>query len=215
VDRQGDRPGPNCLTKALAGRGSASYVWPLLRQCNRLRQSSRAFSFGVYKSRPRMLRFNKREFTLSSPMNALSPAHRVRSRFMSFGFWTSIAAFVLIEGDALMDQSEIGHASALFMFGTACLAAAACIWLFAIITAIGLAVSAAFRDEPHQQQSAPSQDAPAVAAASICQPLRQLRNWRHEAFFRKNGRFLFAAWLTRTPLSDDGGSRSAQAHRRT
>jgi hypothetical protein len=90
-------------------------------------------------------------------------SHRVRGRFISFGFWTSIAAFVVIEGDAILDQSEIGHASLLFMFGTACLAAAACIALFAVIMAIGLAVSAAFKDEPHQQQSAPSEDASGVA----------------------------------------------------
>jgi hypothetical protein len=93
-----------------------------------------------------------------------SPARRVRGRFISFGFWTSIAAFVVIEGDAILDQSEIGHASPLFMFGTACLAAGACIALFAIITAIGLAVSAAFKEEPHQQQSAPSEDASGVAS---------------------------------------------------
>jgi hypothetical protein len=89
---------------------------------------------------------------------------------MSFGFWTSIAAFVVIEGDALLDQSEIGHASALFMFGTACLAAAACLGLFAIIMAVGLAVSTAFGEEPHHQQSAPRQDAPAVTAAHAGQP---------------------------------------------
>ena len=53
---------------------------------------------------------------------------------------------MVIEGDALLDQSEIGHASLLFMVGTACLAAAACIALFAFITAIGLAVSAAFKE---------------------------------------------------------------------
>ena len=45
---------------------------------------------------------------------------------MSFGFWASTVAFVVIEGDALLDQSEIGHASILFMLGTACLAAGAC-----------------------------------------------------------------------------------------
>jgi hypothetical protein len=86
---------------------------------------------------------------------------------MSFGFWTSAVAFVVIEGDALLDQSEIGHASVLFMFGTACLAAAACLGLFAIIMAVGLAVSAAFSDKPPQQQSGQSQDAPAVAGAHI------------------------------------------------
>jgi hypothetical protein len=92
------------------------------------------------------------------------PAGRVRGRFISFGFWTAVAAFVVIEGDAILDQLEIGHASPLFMFGTACLATAACVALFAIITAIGLAVSAAFKEDPHQQQSAPSEDAAGVAS---------------------------------------------------
>ena len=85
-------------------------------------------------------------------MNAPSPARRVRSTFMSFGLWASVGAFVIIESDALLDQSEIGHASVLYMFGTACLAAAACLVLFAVISAIGFAVSAAFSDEPLQQQ---------------------------------------------------------------
>jgi hypothetical protein len=102
-------------------------------------------------------------------MSAQPAARRVRARFLSFGFWTSAVAFVVIEGDALLDQWEIGHASTLYMFGTACLAAAACIGLFAIISAIGLAVSAAFGDEPHQQQSGHSQDAPAVTAAHLGQ----------------------------------------------
>src|SRR5258708_21309949 len=100
-------------------------------------------------------------------MSALSAARRVRARFISFGFWTSAVAFVVIEGDAPLDQSEIGHASVLFMFGTACLAAAACLGLFAIILAIGLGVSAAFREEPRPEQSDHSQDAPAVTSAHI------------------------------------------------
>jgi hypothetical protein len=86
-------------------------------------------------------------------MSAPSPARRVLGRFMGFGLWTSAVAFAVIEGDALLDQSEIGHASTQFMFGTACLAGAACLGLFAIIMAIGLAVSALFSDEPLQQQS--------------------------------------------------------------
>ena len=97
-------------------------------------------------------RIGKREFNLSSPMSA-SRARRVRNRFLTVGLLVSAVTFVVIEGDALVDQSQLGHASALFMFGTACLAAAACVVLFAIITAIGLAVSAAFSDEPPQQQS--------------------------------------------------------------
>jgi hypothetical protein len=103
-------------------------------------------------------------------MSGQSVARRVRSRFMRFGFWTSSVAFVVIESDALLDQSEIGHASVLFMFGTACLAAAACIGLFAIISAIGLAVSGAFRDDFPRQQSV-HQDAAAALTATHLRPL--------------------------------------------
>jgi hypothetical protein len=94
-----------------------------------------------------------------------SLARRMRAKFVSFGFWTSILVFVTIEGDALLDQSEIGHASMLFMFGTACLAAAACIALFAIFTAIGLAASAAFKKAPRQHQPLLIEDSPVVTAA--------------------------------------------------
>jgi predicted lipid-binding transport protein (Tim44 family) len=100
-------------------------------------------------------------------MSAKSAARRVRRKFMRFGFWTSSVAFVVIEGDALLDQSEIGHASLLFMFGTAYLAAAACIGLFAIISAIGLAVSSAFRDDPPRQQSVHHDATAAVTDAPL------------------------------------------------
>jgi hypothetical protein len=90
----------------------------------------------------------------------------MRGRFVGIGFWTSILAFVIIEGDALLDQSEIGHASILFMFGTACLAAAACIALFAIITVTGLAASAAFKEAPRQHQTPRSQDSPPTSLAA-------------------------------------------------
>jgi hypothetical protein len=86
-------------------------------------------------------------------MTAPSPARRVRGKFISFGLWTSVVAFVVIEGDALWDQLQIGQASILFMFGTACLAAAACLGLFAVISTVGLAVSAAFSEEHPQRQS--------------------------------------------------------------
>jgi hypothetical protein len=98
-------------------------------------------------------------------MIASSPADRVRGRFMIFGFWGAALAFAVIEGDALLDQSEIGHASILFMLGTACLGAAGCLALFAFIMAIGVVVSAAFSEEPLNPQSAvPTQDASAAAA---------------------------------------------------
>jgi len=87
------------------------------------------------------------------PMNAPSPARRVRSMFMGLGTWVSALAFFVIESNALLDQLEIGHASTMFMLGTACLTAAACIALFAIIAAIGLAISFAFSEETTPQQS--------------------------------------------------------------
>jgi hypothetical protein len=75
----------------------------------------------------------------------------VRSRFVSLGLWTAAFAFFVVEGYVLHDQLEIGHASAMFMFGTAFVVAGVCIGLFAIIVAIGLAISAAYSTEaPHR-----------------------------------------------------------------
>jgi hypothetical protein len=96
-------------------------------------------------------------------MIAPSPARRVRTTFMTFSIWVSALAFFVVEGYALQDQLAIGHASAIFMLGTACLTAGACIGLFAILMAIGLAVSAMFSKEPAPQQS---RDIRGVAAAS-------------------------------------------------
>src|ERR1700722_793733 len=87
-------------------------------------------------------------------MSALSPEHRVRSRFMRFGMWTSAFAFFVIEGYVLHDQWEIGHASAMFMFGTALVVAGVCIGLFAIIAAIGLAISDCIQLLVHAPQGA-------------------------------------------------------------
>jgi hypothetical protein len=119
--------------------------------------------------------FGEREFNVSSPMSAPSRARRVRNRFLTLGLLVSAVTFVVIESDALVDQSQIGHASALFMFGTACLAAAACIVLFAIITGIGLAVSAAFSDEPPQPQPDRIQDAAVTPSVLTQTPHRALR----------------------------------------
>jgi hypothetical protein len=96
-------------------------------------------------------------------MNTPSPARRVRSSFMTFSVWVSALAFFAVEGYALQDQLAIGHANAIFIFGTACLTASACLGLFAILMAIGLAVSAVFSEEPVPQQS---RDIRGVAAAS-------------------------------------------------
>jgi hypothetical protein len=89
---------------------------------------------------------------------------------MSISLWTSALAFVVIEGYVLQDQLAIGHASGMFMFGSACLVAAACMGLFAIIMAIGLAVSAAFSDEPTPRQSHHIEDAAADSGAHVGRP---------------------------------------------
>ena len=58
----------------------------------------------------------------------------------------------------LLDQWIIGHASAGFILGTAILIAGGCVGIFAIIAAIGLAVSILLRDEPAGGQT--PRDAP-------------------------------------------------------
>ena len=81
-------------------------------------------------------------------VNPLSPARRVRRTFMRLAQSISIIAFLVMAGDILFWQWIAGHATASFIFGTACLIAAACTVLFAIIAGIGLVASSAFRDEP-------------------------------------------------------------------
>jgi uncharacterized membrane protein YhaH (DUF805 family) len=81
-------------------------------------------------------------------MHPLSPARRVRQTFMWLGLTISILAFVVVSGDVLLEQWIGGHASAVYIFGTACVIAGSCIALFAMIAGTGLAISIAFRDEP-------------------------------------------------------------------
>ena len=83
-----------------------------------------------------------------SPMSISSPARRVRSGSMRLGLWASALAFLLVEGYALQDQWEIGHAGVMFMLGTALLSAGICIGLFALIAGIGLAASLFFSEQP-------------------------------------------------------------------
>jgi hypothetical protein len=66
---------------------------------------------------------------------------------MWLGLTISILTFVVAGGDLLLEQWLGGYASAGYIFGTACVIAGACIALFAIIAATGLAISSAFSDE--------------------------------------------------------------------
>jgi hypothetical protein len=117
-------------------------------------------------------------------MNPPSPARRVRSSFVTFSIWLSALAFFVVEGYALQDQLAIGHASAIFIFGTACLTASACLVLFAILMAIGLAVSAVFSEESGPQQSRDTRGVSADSASTgppphIALPVRP-RSRRHQ-----------------------------------
>jgi hypothetical protein len=85
-------------------------------------------------------------------MSVGSPAGRVRGRFMSFSLWTSALIFLIVEGYLLADQLQIGHATAIFMLGTACLVASFCIGFFALISAIGLTASIFFSEELPPEQ---------------------------------------------------------------
>jgi hypothetical protein len=80
--------------------------------------------------------------------NAISRAYRVRGTSMRFGILISVLTFFLIGGDVLLDQWTIGSASAVFMLGTELVIAGACIGLFAIIAAIGWAISTVFENRP-------------------------------------------------------------------
>ena len=103
-------------------------------------------------------------------MSGPSSAQRVRSRFVSFSLWTSALAFLVVEGNALLDQLDIGHAGLLFMLGTACLSAGVCIGLFAFLMLIGLAISLAFSEESASLQTPGGKPAETVPRAT--QPLR-------------------------------------------
>jgi hypothetical protein len=84
----------------------------------------------------------------NASLSPLSAARRVRHNFMWLGLAVSVLAFVVVGGDVLLEQWVGGHTSAGYIFGTACVIAGACIGLFAIIAAAGLAISRAFGDEP-------------------------------------------------------------------
>jgi hypothetical protein len=86
--------------------------------------------------------------TRNASLYPLSAARRVRHRFMWLGLTSSILAFVVVGGDVLLEQWIGGHTSVGYIFGTACVIGGACIGLFAVIAAAGLAISRAFSDEP-------------------------------------------------------------------
>jgi hypothetical protein len=89
-------------------------------------------------------------------MNIPWAAHRVRSGFLRAGLWASAAAFVVIEGYALVDQWLIGQARPLFIFGTALLSAGICIGLFAVIALVGFSVSLFFTERAPNPMQEPS-----------------------------------------------------------
>jgi hypothetical protein len=78
----------------------------------------------------------------------MTPAQRVLRAFMRFSLLTSVVVFFVLGVSTFCDQWIAGHASLQFMLGTAFIAAGFCIGLFAIIAAVGLAISIAFSDEP-------------------------------------------------------------------
>jgi len=87
---------------------------------------------------------SRREFTLAPQP---PPARRIRSGSIRLALWVSAFAFLIIESYALQEQLEIGHASVMFMLGTALLGAGICIALFAVIAAVGLVASVFFSEQ--------------------------------------------------------------------
>ena len=85
---------------------------------------------------------------LECQMERVSPSRRVRHISLRLGLLVSLAAFIFVGGDLFLEQWIEGRASTLFVFGTACLIAAASILLFVFITSIGLVVSHVLSDDP-------------------------------------------------------------------
>ncbi len=81
------------------------------------------------------------------PGNPISPAQRVRRISIWLGALISALAFAWVGGLVLLGQLIEGHASASFMFGTACLIAGGALALFAVILTIGWGISSVFSDE--------------------------------------------------------------------
>jgi F0F1-type ATP synthase assembly protein I len=73
---------------------------------------------------------------------------------MQLSALVSFGVFLLLGTTVLLDQWIIGQASARFMIGTAMLIVGFCMGLFAIISAIGLAVSAPLRDDADADEEA-------------------------------------------------------------
>jgi hypothetical protein len=77
-----------------------------------------------------------------------SPARRVCSAFMRGGLVISILAFIMVGSDVLIEQWISGQESVIFMLGTAGLIAGTCVFLFAVIAALGVAISYGFNENP-------------------------------------------------------------------
>ena len=92
-------------------------------------------------------------------MNALSPPNRPHRALLRLSLLISVLVFFFLGSSVLLDQWIMGLAGAGFIFGTSMVIAGLCVGLFAIVAAIGLAISAAFWDERKQE----GQDRPAAS----------------------------------------------------
>jgi len=82
-------------------------------------------------------------------MSPLPPARRVRRAFIRAGLLISFVIFFAGGYYVLFGQWIAGHASGGFMLGTALVLVGICIGIFAVVAAIGLALSTVFPDEPY------------------------------------------------------------------
>jgi hypothetical protein len=95
----------------------------------------------------------------------MSPARRLRRAFIHVSFVISLLAFFLVGGSILLDQWIAGQASARFILGTAILTAGACVGLFAVTAAIGLAASMLLRDDALGDKRDPEARLPRATSA--------------------------------------------------
>jgi hypothetical protein len=102
-----------------------------------------AYIFGSLVERTDHAAFENR-----GPMVPYSPARRVCRAFMRGGLVISILAFIMVGSNVLVEQWISGQESVTFMLGTAGLIAGTCVFLFAVIVALGVAISYGFSDNP-------------------------------------------------------------------
>jgi hypothetical protein len=114
--------------------------------------------------RKELSRLGRRLATWDAAMDRMSPARRVRRAFARIGVLVSVFAFIILGLGDLTEQWIGGHASARFMLGTMSINAGICLGVFAVIGAVGCALSFALGDDFDPGAYAPADRPPRMSS---------------------------------------------------